>query len=126
MEHRCGSRQSIPAVTTLYPRLSSPVGGAVRDVSISGMFVEATPDPFPLRSLVEIEFTVPAGAASRTCRCLGMVVRTTAEGVGLMFDRVNPAAVQRLMAAAGSPPAGQLTAPWPAAPDQSSRAPAGR
>ena len=100
MEHRCGTRQTVPALTTLYPRLSGPVRGRVRDVSISGMFVEtrATPQAFPLQSLVEVELVVPGPSGPRRCRCLAMVARATLDGIGLMFDRLSPPAVSRLLA----------------------------
>jgi hypothetical protein len=110
MEHRCGTRQNVPALTTLYPRLAGPIRGWVRDVSISGMFVEleAHPAPLPPQSLVEVELVLSEADGGRRCRCLAMVARETEEGLGLMFDRITPPPIARLLATGGTsvlPPA---------------------
>ena len=99
MEHRCGTRQQLPAVITLYPRMGGAVRAWVRDVSISGMFVELDTGAgtIPPQSLVEIEMSRP-DMAGRRSRCLAMVARETADGLGLMFDRLSPPAVARLLA----------------------------
>lgn len=111
MDHRCGTRQHLPALITLYPRLGGPVRAWVRDVSISGMFVEIeSGGAMPPQSLVEIEMSRP-GADGRSSRCLAMVARAAADGLALMFDRLNPPAVARLLANRAT-----LPAPRPARP----------
>lgn len=114
MDHRCGTRQNIPVLATLYPRMAGPVRARVRNMSISGMFVEIRPHAavLPLQSLVEVEFTIrKAGGATRRYRCLAMVARATPEGLGLMFDRLNPPAVVRLLAARQAASRAQASAP---------------
>jgi hypothetical protein len=101
MDHRCGTRQTVPGEIVLCRRFSDPVRGRVRNISISGLFVELELDAseFALQSLVEVELTPPGGAGGRSCRCLAVVARTTPDGLGLMFDRVKPPAVVRFLAA---------------------------
>jgi hypothetical protein len=101
MDHRCGTRQIVPGDTLLCRRFSDPVKGRVRDISISGLFVEIGLDAseFALQSLVEVELTPPGAVGGRSCRCLAIVARTTPDGLGLMFDRLNPPAVVRFLAA---------------------------
>lgn len=105
MEHRCGTRQCLPAWITLYPRVGGPVRAWVRDVSISGMYVEIESGAgmISLRSLVEIEMARP-DCGGRNVRCLAMVARRTPDGLGLMFDRLSPPAVARLLANRATPP----------------------
>ena len=98
MDHRCGSRHPLDAAVNLYPRPSLAVRGRIREASISGMFVEAPSGLFTSRSLVEVEVTVPGGPALRTYRWQAMVVRRTDHGIGLLFDRLRPPAIARLLA----------------------------
>jgi hypothetical protein len=69
-----------------------------REVSLSGMFVETVPGSFSANSVIDVELTLPGTAGLRTYRWQAMVIRTTESGVGLMFDRLRPPAVTRLMA----------------------------
>jgi hypothetical protein len=105
MEHRCGTRHSLPAVVTLYPRFGGALRALVRDISISGMFVELDSGrgTMPMQSLVEIELP-KATTGGRCTRCLAMVARATQGGLGLMFDRLGPPAVTRLLAGATAEP----------------------
>lgn len=100
MEHRCGSRHPLAGGLVLYARDAVPVAATLREASISGMFVETAPQAFYCNSVIDIEMTLPATAGLRTYRWKAMVIRKTAEGIGLMFDRVRPPAITRLMASA--------------------------
>jgi hypothetical protein len=98
MEHRLGIRHAVDARVVLHVPGSNPMHGRVREASISGMFVE-TRDRFPgLNSVVELEMTLPPEDAGSTFRWQAMVVRRTSTGVGLMFDRLRPIAITRLLA----------------------------
>ena len=102
MEHRFGNRRNVRAAVTLHPRGAAPVLAQTREVSISGMFVETTPESFSANSVVEVELTLPGAAGLRTYRWQAMVIRTTATGIGMMFDRLRPPAITRLLASADS------------------------
>lgn len=98
MEHRFGSRREVRAAVLLHRRGRAPVAGHTREISISGMFVETARASFSANHVIDIEITLPATAGLRTYRWQAMVVRTTEAGIGLMFDRLRPPAVTRLMA----------------------------
>jgi hypothetical protein len=98
MEHRFGNRRAIRAPVVLHPRGGRPLSTSTRDVSISGMFVEATPAPFSANSVIDVELTLPGVAGLHTYRWQAMVIRSTASGIGLMFDRLRPPAITRLLA----------------------------
>lgn len=98
MEHRIGTRHPVAVEIVLHPMGKVPLVGCTREVSISGMFVEAPPQHLPLHSLVELELTLPVALSPRTFRWQAMVIRRTDNGVGLMFDRLRPPAITRLLA----------------------------
>lgn len=99
MEHRCGTRHALDAAVTLHARGVGAVAGRIREASISGMFVEAPPELFAPRGVIDVEVTLAGPVALRTYRWQAMVVRRTAKGLGLLFDRLRPPAISRLLAA---------------------------
>jgi hypothetical protein len=106
MEHRCGSRHRIAGTVTLQAAGVGAYPARLVEASISGMFVEtAVEAPFCCNSVIDIEMTLPGEAALRTYRWQAMVIRKSGTGLGLMFDRLRPPAITRLMesAAAGMP-----------------------
>lgn len=82
----------------LYPRDFAPVIGLAREISISGMFVEVPQQKLTMNSLIEVGISIPGGEEIRTFRWHAMVIRQTHAGAGLMFDRLRPPAVMRLLA----------------------------
>ncbi len=98
MEHRFGNRRTIRTPLVLHPHGCDAVRAHTCDVSISGMFVETAPEPFPENSVIGVELTLPGVAGMRTYRWQAMVIRSTASGIGLMFDRLRPPAITRLLA----------------------------
>lgn len=98
MEHRLGARRAVRAAVVLHPPGAQPVTGLTREVSISGMFVEVPPQAFSGNAVVDVELTLPGGAELRTYRWQAMVIRQARDGVGLMFDRLRPPAIGRLLA----------------------------
>ena len=105
MEHRCGARHAIDGTVLLIAPGLEPVPARLLEASISGMFVAVTPGPFCCNSVIVVEMTLPGDVGLRTFRWQAMVIRKTETGMGLMFDRVRPAAITRLLdtAAAGMP-----------------------
>ena len=108
MEHRFGSRRVVRATVVLHAHGAAPVLAQTREVSISGMFVETTPESFAANSVLDVELTLPGAVGLRTYRWRAMVIRTTGTGIGLMFDRLRPPAITRLLANAD---AGLATVP---------------
>ena len=100
MEHRVGVRHALAGRLTLRSPGQGAVTGRLREASISGMFVETAPEFFACHSVVDVEMVLPGTAGLRSFRWQAMVIRRTAEGVGLMFDHVRPPAISRLLATA--------------------------
>ena len=100
MEHRCGTRHPLDARVTLYARDGRSIVAPLREASISGMYVDAAPDEFCTNTVIDVEMTVPGPMGLRTYRWQAMIIRRTASGLGLMFDRVRPPAIVRLLAQA--------------------------
>jgi hypothetical protein len=98
MEHRLGARRPARAAVVLHPHAGAALLAHTREVSISGMFVEAPPALLAAHEVIDVEMTVPVTAGIRTFRWQAMVIRKTASGVGLMFDRLRPPAITRLLA----------------------------
>ncbi len=96
MEHRCGVRRNL-GLTVLVRRRgwAGSVVAQMTDLSISGAFIEAPPESFPLYSVVQFEATRPGGA-SRLMTCKAMVARVGVNGVGLVFDQIRPRGLSAL------------------------------
>ncbi|MCC7259245.1 MAG: PilZ domain-containing protein [Gammaproteobacteria bacterium] len=103
MDHRCGTRYTLDAPVRLSGHGLCGVAGRIREASISGMFVEAPAELFADHSVIDVEVTLPGVAALRTYRWQAMVVRHTDAGLGLMFDRLRPPAISRLLAGTDMP-----------------------
>ena len=101
MEHRCGVRRSL-GLTVLVRRRgwAGSVVARLTDISISGTFIEAPRDAFPLHALVQIEITPPGLSSSRPMTCKAMVARVGVNGVGLVFDQIRPRGLAALFAPA--------------------------
>jgi hypothetical protein len=97
MEHRLGTRRAVRTAVVLCSHGGTSVLAQTREVSISGMFVEAPAALLAAREVIDVEMSLPVTTGSRTFRWRAMVVRKTAAGVGLMFDRLRPPAISRLL-----------------------------
>ncbi|WKZ12041.1 MAG: PilZ domain-containing protein [Gammaproteobacteria bacterium] len=112
MEHRLGTRRPVATAVTLHPPGGIPVAGRIREVSISGMFVETPPELFSGNTVIGVELTLPGSTDLRTYRWQAMVIRKASSGLGLMFDRLRPPAITRLLERldAGLPSSSDLVA----------------
>jgi hypothetical protein len=97
-------RRPVEAPVVLHPRAGLPLVGSVAEVSISGMFVTARPEEFCTNSVIDVEMTLPGAVSLKTYRWQAMVIRKTATGIGLMFDRLRPPAVVALLDKAQNAP----------------------
>jgi hypothetical protein len=112
MERRCGTRRELNAAIKVKVPNAGWISARIRDLSMSGLFLSIPAEHFPLRSVLTLELGVPRIASAAAAPFLvtaAMVVRTSADGVGLMFDEFGPAEIGELMAALDMPE--QLT-PW--------------
>ena len=101
MEHRCGVRRILGATVLVRRRgWAGSVVARLTHISISGAFIEAPRDAFPLHSLVQIEITPPGLASSRLTTCKAMVARVGGNGVGLVFDQIRSRGLAALFAPA--------------------------
>jgi hypothetical protein len=105
MEHRCGARHPIDGTVLLSGPGLEPKPARLVEASISGMYVAVPPQGYCCNSVIDVEMTLPGDVGLRTFRWQAMVIRKTETGMGLMFDRLRPAAITRLLdtAAAGMP-----------------------
>jgi hypothetical protein len=102
MEHRCGIRRNL-GLTVLVRRRgwAGSVVAELTNLSISGGFIEASPELFPLYSLVRLEASRPGEASTRLMTCRAMVARVGVNGVGLVFDQIRPRGLTALFPLAG-------------------------
>ena len=100
MEHRYGTRYPVEGIVTIAAPGIGEMPARLRDASISGMAVELADAPFCCNTVVDVEMTLPGDADLRIYRWQAMVIRRTETGMGLMFDRLRPPAITRLLASA--------------------------
>lgn len=96
MDHRFGCRHAIRATVILVTPDGSEVSAILRDISMSGAFVETRAKRW--RPYLPVEFQLTGGSAGVgvQTRAIAMVVRSTSDGVALMFDVAKPALVASL------------------------------
>lgn len=113
MEHRCGMRHPVEGTVTIAAPGIGAVPARLIEASISGMSVEMAAVPFCCNSVVDVEMLLPGDTELRVYRWQAMVIRKTADGMGLMFDRLRPPAITRLISSAadGLPLPARSTAP---------------
>lgn len=95
MEHRCGQRRAVNMTILLRRRgWGGWLVGQLTDVSISGAFIRVAGGALPNLALVEIEASQPGGR--RMLRSKALVVRSTPDGIGILFDELRPAGLAPL------------------------------
>jgi hypothetical protein len=85
MEHRWSTRKSYTgSVVVECPRVGL-VRATMRDISLSGMFVETGPMVLPLNAPVSVVFNLPEDKRDSDYCLQAMIVRHTTNGAGIMF-----------------------------------------
>ena len=85
MEHRWSARKPVTGnVVVECPRVGL-VKATMRDVSLSGMFVDTGPMVLPLNAPVSVVFNIPSEKSDGDYCLQAMIVRHTAKGAGIMF-----------------------------------------
>lgn len=101
MKNREGARRPVDIRATIEPvsgrRSGQPVKGRIRDISLSGVYVQ-----MPIEHVVKfsrLRLRIDTGkhhaGLMRTWECY--VVRTTEDGVGCMFDDQDPSNIHGLL-----------------------------
>lgn len=90
IEHRWAARQPAALPVSLASRSLGLLRGRLRNISSGGALVQA---PASLRPNAPVEVILPAHPAvgTRPYRLPAIVTRCDQNGVGLMFERVEPA-----------------------------------
>jgi hypothetical protein len=102
MEHRCGQRGTVNMTILLRRRgWGGWLVGELTDVSISGAFVRVPAGAFSSHALIELEASRPG--MRRMMRSKAMVVRSTPEGIGILFDELRPEGLAPLFDSARPP-----------------------
>ena len=89
MEHRCGARHPARLAVMLVTVDGHRISGMLRDLSISGVFVETAGHRWQPFTTVELRLVgnMPEGFSAKPV--VAMVIRTTVNGIGLMFDSLQ-------------------------------------
>lgn len=98
MEHRWGKRVPLDLTVTLDWGVSKGLAGHLRDVSLSGGYIEGV-RLIPLWAGVYVELQGLTGKQGEWDRVKGYVVRSEPNGVALEWADFAPRAVRRLVAA---------------------------
>ena len=88
MEHRVGQRKPVRLDVTLSGRYSSEVQGEILNLSARGAFIRLLGDCSKLRNIVSLRIPMPT-EKSGDRECWAMIVRSAADGIGVMFDQLQ-------------------------------------
>ena len=86
MEHRLASRRPVDVEVVVEIGATRVCVGRVRDVSLSGVFVEVFGVEVGADVPVRLTFVLPDAPSSRSHRWHGYVVRSAQNGIGLIFE----------------------------------------
>jgi hypothetical protein len=97
---REGARKPVDIHATIEPvtgRSCDSVKGRIRDISLSGVYVEMPTED--LAKYVRLRLNIGSGGdnGGHTCTWECYVVRTTQDGVGCMFDDLDPGNIDGLL-----------------------------
>ena len=96
MEHRWSMRKPITNSVMLKGTPFGVIQVSARDISLGGMYVDTGKKPLHLNATVDLAFMVSGDNERQVCVVPAVVVRTTDEGAGLMFQRFAPSTFRLL------------------------------
>lgn len=97
MERRWGMRKTIGVDVVIDNQPVCLLRGHIGNVSVGGLFVQTEPTNLRKNSRVELVLLFQQDGPTRVYRMPALVVRTTADGVGLMFDQYDVDAFRALV-----------------------------
>ena len=86
MEHRRGTRKAVSLQIRLESQRLPPLEGEIVDISAGGAFIRVLGRMPAPNSIVQLVLA-PAIAGDELAQCRALVIRCTADGIGVMFDR---------------------------------------
>lgn len=89
MEHRHGARRQVVLGVLVRSLGGESVHAVVRNVSISGAFVECSSDRWRAFTTVEVVATCSDSCGEPAWQVTAMIVRVTPDGIGVLFDELN-------------------------------------
>jgi PilZ domain len=95
-ERRTSPRLPVSLDVVLNHRAQSVIC-TMRDISLSGAFLDAEPDLLPYAGTVELSFLAPTGSTRDELRLLATIERTTERGTAVSFGDVERDAYFRLV-----------------------------
>ncbi|WP_038028152.1 MULTISPECIES: PilZ domain-containing protein [unclassified Thioalkalivibrio] len=100
MELREGRRRGVRMTAEVQPLQGAPAfraNGWVRDVSLSGLYVEMPVSGISEHSRLKVTVSPEEGADGRTYVWQCIVMRVDEHGAGVMFDTEDPSSVEGLL-----------------------------
>lgn len=100
MEHRLATRRPANVEVSVEIGRALLATGRIRNVSLTGVFVEMQTDGVHSDAPVRLTFATGGSRDSRHCRWSGYVVRSVDDGIGAMFesdDREDEAGLRALL-----------------------------
>lgn len=95
-EQRKSARRPIALKAILYPSEGTPFLGTIQDISFSGMFVETRVKSPPVKTPISLSFRLGTGDKKNQYRMCAVVARSTADGMGLVFEDYDERTVASL------------------------------
>lgn len=86
MDHRVGQRSQCALPVVLHKRDGQLIYGEIRDISAGGAYVSIPKKHATPRGLIKLVFEA-ALPDETLCEWWGLVLRTDAGGIGVMFDQ---------------------------------------
>jgi hypothetical protein len=90
MEHRWNTRKNANLRLMCYLNSSDVIPAKVRNMSLSGMFIETGPVFLSRNDRVDIAFSLPNADESAVYRLTALTIHSSREGIGVMFCDMNP------------------------------------
>jgi len=100
VKKREGARRPVDIHAMIEPltdRFSDPVQGRIRDISLSGVYVEMPTEAVAKYTRLRLSVGTGEGNTGPTRNWQCYVVRTTDDGVGCMFDDSDPGNIDGLL-----------------------------
>lgn len=86
VEHRLGTRHDVSLDVIVDYRHTGSLAAQAHNISVDGIFLRPEAIRIPVHAQVHIEFEIKGQQIRRR----GLVVRSSAEGIGVLFDKRTP------------------------------------
>jgi len=97
VEHRRGQRKTVSLAVRIDARRFAPLVGEIVDMSVGGAFIRLRDYIPPPNTIIRLSFDIP-GIEQTEHECRALIVRKEQSGIGVMFDHLQEAAIEKLQA----------------------------